>query len=201
MWEFEGFKIFQQLLIPAFSGGIGGLAVVIMASLHDDDIEWKKYFKFLFLGAIAGIAAVNLLNPEGTVSQVMVLGLVAGLSAYSYLKRTALVDNAEENKVFQRFKANAIDDAEKFIESADVIEDFDELDDLTEVSDLEDTEEIEDSSSILKEKETKLQRYIDRKMNEFVESNPHYDDEEFFDFYYEIIEAVILDPKLLDLDE
>lgn len=51
----------------------------------------------LFLGGVAGIGAVNILNSDGNTNEVIVLALVAGLSSISYLKGIALVDTKEED--------------------------------------------------------------------------------------------------------
>lgn len=95
----DGFNIMTQFFIPGFSGLVGGYSTVIMASLKDKYIQHNHVFsKFMSIGFIAGIAAVNLLNPSGTVSQVMILGLLAGLSGFSYLERSALVQTDTENE-------------------------------------------------------------------------------------------------------
>lgn len=195
MWEYGGFKLFEQLLIPIVSGGIGGLALVVMASLNYNGVLitkkiWNIYAKFAFLGSIAGVAAVNLLNPNGDISQVMVLGLVAGLSGFSYLKRTALVDSIQEDLVFKSIKEDAVDTAEEFVGSS------------TE-SDMEIAEgmDSDNEDTIFEMKGSKLKRYVDKKLAEWIEENPDAEEEEFIDYYNELIEEVMIAPEIVDLDE
>lgn len=188
MLEYEGFRLLQQLIIPGFTGAIGGLALVIMASLNDDDgfLSVKNiymvYIKFALLGVIAGIAAVNLLNPQGDISQVLVLGLIAGLSGVSYLKRTALVDDIQEKLVFDVIKRKA----EARAESAGFT-------DLT----LEDDELlfIEDSD----EMDEEFFAYINDRMDEWEEENPDADPEEYDTELSSLLDAVFENPDLVKL--
>lgn len=105
--ETEGFNIMKQLFIPGFAGMAGGFSTVIISSLDTKYIQHNHVFsKFMSIGFIAGVAAVNLLNPSGTVSQVMILGLLAGLSGFSYLERSALVQAESEKKALINIDKN-----------------------------------------------------------------------------------------------
>lgn len=100
------FNMLRQIIIPLSFGAIGGYSYVIMSSLtstYNTGIPHARK-KFTFIGSIAGIAAVNLLNPSGSVSQVMILSLIAGLSGISYLKRNALVDSQHEDSILDKEK-------------------------------------------------------------------------------------------------
>ena len=100
------FDVLRQLIIPLVFGAIGGYSYVIMSSLtstYNKEVPHARK-KFTFIGSIAGIAAVNLLNPSGSVSQVLILSLIAGLSGISYLKRNALVDSQHEDNILDKEK-------------------------------------------------------------------------------------------------
>lgn len=102
------FNTLRQLIVPSVFGAIGGYSFVIMSSLnstYNRNVPHVKK-KFSFIGAVAGIAAVNLLNPSGSVSQVMILSLIAGLSGISYLKRNALVGSEHEESLLENLKAD-----------------------------------------------------------------------------------------------
>lgn len=104
---FDGFDMMNQLLIPLVFGALGGYCYIIIDSVsskYRQDIKHIKK-KFSFVGSIAGVTAVNLLNPSGSVSQVMILALIAGLSGFSYLKRNALVDSRHEDSIMKGLKA------------------------------------------------------------------------------------------------
>ncbi|MEK4715941.1 hypothetical protein [Sporosarcina sp. FSL K6-5500] len=102
MKELDDFNFLYQLFVPGVSGAVGGLILVIIMSMENEyqgtRIRWIKS-KFAIIGVIAGIAAVNLLNPSGSFSQVMILSLLAGLSGISYLKRNALVEGFHEDNL------------------------------------------------------------------------------------------------------
>lgn len=113
----NNFNVLRQLILPIGFGAIGGYAAVIMGSL-DDNFTNRDHIrkKFTFIGGIAGFAAVNLLNPSGSVSQVMILALIAGLSGVSYLKRSALVESAHEDSILKAAKATLLTKNNKTIE-------------------------------------------------------------------------------------
>lgn len=195
MWEFQDFKILEQLLIPAISGGIGGLAVVVMASLNENFEKVEPSFlekvgvciKFLFLGGIAGIAAVNLLNPNGNISQVMVLGLIAGLSAYSYLERTALIDNIHKDVVFKKFKKKLVGNVEELVKKAEKEVARTRLNEND--PDLNDgiTEGIE---VILKAKDDEIKDHVNNGMEEFTRKNPTATEDEIYEYYINLIQEL-----------
>lgn len=108
---FDGFNMMNQFLIPLFFGALGGYCYVIIDSVKDTYRQGIKHIKkkFSFIGAIAGVTAVNLLNPSGSLSQVMILALIAGLSGFSYLKRNALVDSHREDSIMNELKADRKD--------------------------------------------------------------------------------------------
>lgn len=111
----------RQLFIPGFSGVVGGYSTVVISSFKDKYIQHNNVFsKFMSIGFIAGVVAVNLLNPSGTVSQVMVLGLLAGLSGFSYLERSALVQTDSEKEALVDNK-----DKDRFFEKYRNIDEFD----------------------------------------------------------------------------
>ncbi|KOS61428.1 hypothetical protein FJQ98_16735 [Lysinibacillus agricola] len=106
---FKGFNMMNQFLIPSLFGALGGYCYIIIDGVkggYRQDIKHIKK-KFSFVGSVAGITAVNLLNPSGTVSQVMILGLIAGLSGFSYLKRNALVDSHREDSIMEDLKSDS----------------------------------------------------------------------------------------------
>lgn len=190
MLEYEGFRILEQLIIPGFTGAIGGLALVVMASLNDDEgfLSVKNiymvYIKFALLGVIAGIAAVNLLNPQGDISQVLVLGLIAGLSGVSYLKRTALVDDIQEKLVFDVIKRNAEAKAESAGFADLTQEDADSLftDDLDEM-----------------DEDEEFHAYINDQMDEWTKENPNATDGEYDVKLFSLLDAVSENPDLVKL--
>lgn len=84
--------------------------------------EWSCLLIFtLFLGGVAGIGAVNILNSDGDTNEVIVLALVAGLSSISYLKGIALVDTKEEDEFL------ALEEEKENIENS-FEESFEEID-------------------------------------------------------------------------
>lgn len=118
IWEYiawcfgnEEFNVFKQLFLPFLSGVAGGYASTKIMKL---DYEYEKLSDedehlFVFLGGLAGWLAVNLLNPSGTIAQVLVLGFIAGLSGVTYLKRNALVEGLEEKRMFGYEKKKFMD--------------------------------------------------------------------------------------------
>jgi hypothetical protein len=151
------FRTLEQLILPLLAGGIGGLITILLRTIEQvlDYGRVKKsqyimqkrdgYFyrirlfpKFVFIGAIAGFAAVALLNPQGDKSQVSVLALLAGLSGISYLSRNALVDGKDEAEMFNKRKSKSDEDFDVYKEysgSESVFEDLDgyfDLDNLDE---------------------------------------------------------------------
>lgn len=193
MLEYEGFRFLQQLIIPGFTGAVGGLALVIMASLNDDEgfLSVKNiymvYIKFALLGVVAGIAAVNLLNPQGDISQVLVLGLIAGLSGVSYLKRTALVDDIQEKLAFDVIKRNVEVKAKKAgfteITIKDAIPMFPD-----------DIDEEEDGDE-------ELDMYINDKMDEWAIENPNATDDEYDTQLTLVLDAVYENPDLVKIHQ
>ncbi|MEK6190575.1 MAG: hypothetical protein N2A99_06260 [Carnobacterium alterfunditum] len=158
----DNFNIFTQLVVPGISGLLGGIALVIMATMKDGFTKFLGfYWKFGFLGVLAGIAAVNLLNPDGDISQVMVLGLIAGLSGVSYLKRTALVDNIHEEIIF----GVALNQGKKSI--------FENQNDQVDV-------DIEDAAT---------REYIDKRVSEWVQKHPDCTEEELEAYIQSLVES------------
>lgn len=193
MWVYEDFNFLQQLIVPGFTGAIGGLAVVVMASLNDDKglLKFKSiytvYIKFALLGIIAGIAAVNLLNPQGNISQVLVLGLIAGLSGVSYLKRTALVDDIHEKLALDIISKN-IEDKAKNSGIADLVDLVAEKGKVLFEAELEEMDE-----------DYELQVYINDKIDEWVMENPDASNEEYDDQILKLLEDVSENPDLIKL--
>lgn len=106
------FNMKTQLSIPILFGGIGGYSYSIIESTLPRHIKNKhRHIRktFSFAGSIAGVAAVNLLNPSANVSQSLVLSLIAGLSGISYLKRIALVDSKLEDDLMVDINVNKFD--------------------------------------------------------------------------------------------
>lgn len=114
----DDFRLMQQLIIPFIAGSIGGFITVLLkcikkeSELDDYSRTYRKvnkdsfssvplrlYWKYSFVGGVAGFAAVALLNPQGTTSQVSVLALLAGLSGIQYLKQNALVTESERDTI------------------------------------------------------------------------------------------------------
>lgn len=194
MLVYEDFRLLEQLIIPGLSGMIGGLALVVMASLNDSKgflrvIKiYRIYIKFALLGIIAGIAAVNLLNPQGNLSQVLVLGLIAGLSGVSYLKRTALVDDIQEKLVFDVIKRNAEAKGESVGLSDLTVEDLQEIFPYEEIEEDEDEEE-------------EFDMYIDDKMDEWLKEHPEATDGEYDTYLFTLINDVYENPDLIKLHQ
>lgn len=102
----DDFRIEQQLYLPMFFGSIGGYCFIIIQTLtrlSSTKTHKNARIKFTFIGAIAGIASVNLLNPTGNVSQIIILALIAGLSGVSYLSRNSLVDSKIEGEIMDKW--------------------------------------------------------------------------------------------------
>jgi len=114
----EDFNVFKQLIIPCLGGFTGGFASFKIMQIDEEyktdiNLHWKKYY---FLGALAGWLAVNLLNPSGTIAQVLVLSFIAGLSGLTYIKRNALVEDSEEKKLFLKKQKNVASILDAIIE-------------------------------------------------------------------------------------
>lgn len=173
------FDVFNQLLIPGVSGLIGGLALVIIASLGDKyrvftlRILASFYWKFGVIGAIAGIAAVNLLNPSGDISQVMILGLIAGLSGVTYLKRTALVDDVNEQLIF----AAALNLAEESV--------------FTDSVDQQVSVFVENN---IEEDKKRYQEYMDKEIEKWLAENPNGTQDELDEFIEKMVKDITDNP-------
>lgn len=116
LYLFSGSTIQKQILLPFFIGMIGSLSTMLISfikgktelNFHIFKDSKHKYFEWfllisftMFLGGVAGVGAVNILNSDGKTTEVIVLSLVAGLSGISYLKGIALVDMTEENDILK----------------------------------------------------------------------------------------------------
>lgn len=117
VWCFknEEFNVFKQLFLPFLSGVAGGYASTKIMELdyEYEELTSGEEYLYIFLGGLAGWLAVNLLNPSGTIAQVLVLGFVAGLSGVTYLKRNALVEGLEEKRMFGEEKRKFLAQYEK----------------------------------------------------------------------------------------
>lgn len=103
----------NQIFIPLIGGALGcwiRFLIAFMSEQHDlEDSEknstLKKYtWAFLLIGAIAGIVAVNLLNPKGSFAQVLTISVLAGLSGMTYLFRSSFVDSVIEDNIVKGVK-------------------------------------------------------------------------------------------------
>lgn len=199
MLEFDGFRLLQQLYIPALTGGIGGLSLMVMASLSNYGEfslkdSYRIYIKLALLGGIAGIAAVNLLNPDGNISQVMVLGLIAGLSGFSYLKRNSLVDSIHEDSVLKGIKDATSKEVEEF---------FDEDQMKVENEEVIYQEELEDDVELdsYEPRWNEVEEYIKKRMDEWEELYPDGTFEEYESYYEEVVGEVYTNPKIIELEK
>lgn len=119
----------RQLAMPFFVGFIGSLATSMIMLLKGKvkvkiDLFSGSFRSFNWIlaaiissliGGIAGIGAVNILNSDGSPTEVLVIALIAGLSGVSYLKGIALVNGTEENDIFIEKIEETIDSGELLI--------------------------------------------------------------------------------------
>lgn len=106
------FGLLNQVIVPLFSGAIAcwiRLVIAIMLDEEGDDDTAKHVLKkyswvYMLIGALAGIVAVNLLNPKGSFAQVLTISVLAGLSGITYLLRSSMVDSIFEDKILKNVK-------------------------------------------------------------------------------------------------
>lgn len=130
IYLFGDMDISRQLAMPFVIGFIGSSAAsMIMLLKGHTNVKIKIFNGYLislnwvmaflissFIGGIAGVGAVNILNSDGSTTEVLVIALVAGLSGVSYLKGIALVNVMEEDGVFTKVQEEAVDNGEHLIE-------------------------------------------------------------------------------------
>lgn len=174
---FNQIDISRQLAMPFVFGIIGSSATsLIMLLKGHTDVKLKVFKGKLrrlnwiitvlissFIGGIAGIGAVNILNSDGSPTEVLVIALVAGLSGVSYLKGIALVNGTEENGIFTKIQEETVDNGTNLIalgaiqgnEYADSWEEF-------------------------------IDTWVNYKVSTFINDNPEHTDEDFSDFISDI---------------
>lgn len=130
IYLFGDMDISRQLAMPFVIGFIGSSATSLIMLLkgHTNvkikifngyfiSLNWVTAFLISsFIGGIAGVGAVNILNSDGSATEVLVIALVAGLSGVSYLKGIALVNGTEEDGIFTKAQEEAVDNGENLIE-------------------------------------------------------------------------------------
>lgn len=130
LYLFGGINIKNQLALPFFIGIIGSFSTALILLLKGQTNVKIGLFKGSFeslnwclavlasciLGGIAGVGAVNILNSDGTVTEVLVISLVAGLSGVTYLKGIALMNGTEEDEIFKA-REELVDTGRDFLET------------------------------------------------------------------------------------
>lgn len=82
--EFENdFGFRNQMLVPAIGGALGCWVRFLVAYVtdHQESTEKNSLLKryswiFILVGALAGLVAVNLLNPKGSFAQVFTISVL-----------------------------------------------------------------------------------------------------------------------------
>lgn len=169
-WLREDFWFFIR---PFIYGSVGGLASIMMSyavnesslvsrknkifsSMTDEKIidqnrkrAKRFYYKIIvihiFIGGISGMIAVSAFNPTANELQTFSIAVIAGLSGFAFLKRSALIDDPNSDNLM-RVESEGLDAIEKYSALAGEISDvyadsIDSLDNLnyeTDDIDLED---------------------------------------------------------------
>lgn len=108
----------NQILIPAIFGALGCWIRLLVAMLTPEGLSIKKELQkqalksyswiFLLAGSLAGFAAVNLINPQGSFAQVSTLSLIAGLGGITFLLRSSLVEGVFEEGVLKSLMSDTL---------------------------------------------------------------------------------------------
>jgi hypothetical protein len=114
----EFYTVFYfQFILCSVAGGVGGIVTVFWYSLKNkNSIKQKVFWKYLFVGAVAGFVAVNLLNPEGTFEQVTTIAILAGLNGMTFLNKNSLSNGDMEKDVLEDEKKEVLERQNQFDE-------------------------------------------------------------------------------------
>ncbi|MEB1807379.1 MAG: hypothetical protein LPK26_08765 [Bacillaceae bacterium] len=125
-WE----QAFLQIIIPVIGGTVGGLITILWAEFKFSyNFRKKVVFTFILIGAVAGFVAVNLLNPNGSFSEIAALSVLAGLNGMSFLishqlAEGKLEDEALKNSMEAAHKAANMGIDEEFEVSEEELEQY-----------------------------------------------------------------------------
>lgn len=117
-----------KYLLPLLGGAMGGLVTTLWSDLNRQKLTKGKRSIFIFIGAIAGLVAVSLINPDGTLQQITALSILAGMHGMSFLLSHKLSGGEAEKEALDkeigkvRKKANLGIDNEKKIDEEDLEE-------------------------------------------------------------------------------
>ena len=158
-WLREDFWFFIR---PFIYGSVGGLASIMMSyAVNESSLVSRKnkifssrtdkniidqnrkrakrfYYKIIvihiFIGGISGMIAVSAFNPTANELQTFSIAVIAGLSGFAFLKRSALIDDPNSDSLM-RVETEGLDAIEQYSaledELSDVYNDsIDSLDNL-----------------------------------------------------------------------
>jgi hypothetical protein len=138
--------LYFQVVLPLLGGAIGGYVTILYFKKTSENKNIKPH-KFLFVGAIAGFVAVNLLNPSGSFEQVTTIAILAGLNGMTFLSKNSLANSDMEKGMFESEKDEILEKQEDFDKVLDEEVDIVEL-----VNRFKDTyNEIEDDHDFFKD--------------------------------------------------
>ncbi|WP_053365446.1 hypothetical protein [Bacillus sp. FJAT-27245] len=122
------YGIINQVILPLLFGALGCWVRLIVSTINLENFskqnpkhvnlkknhrhEILKSYSWIFIisGALAGFAAVNLINPQGTFAQITTLSFIAGLSGITFLLRSSLVEGVVEDKILNGIKNETLED-------------------------------------------------------------------------------------------
>lgn len=95
--------LLTNVLLPVILGGISGIAFVVKDNkaltkpgkeIHNGKTFYTLGFVGDFLvGAIAGLAAVNLIVPDGSIGQIISIAILGGFNGGAFLTKNALAND------------------------------------------------------------------------------------------------------------
>lgn len=83
-------------------------------------LPWHVKWKYVWIGAISGFVAVNLLNPFSNLTEIIPLAIIAGLSPISYLRGQTITDGSSEEASLKSY-------GQAFKDTIEILEDEDEI--------------------------------------------------------------------------
>lgn len=181
MYLFGDMDIKHQIALPFFVGIIGSFSTsLIMLLKGQTDVKITLFNGSLeilnwivavitacLLGGIAGVGAVNILNSDGSVTEVLVIALVAGLSGITYLKGIALMSGTEENEIFKARVDEVIDNGQVLLTYGEI-----------------------PNNEILDSWEDFIQTWVEYYVDQFKNDNPTHTNEEFHAYLIELEELI-----------